>query len=68
MVRGSNCCEKKLIWSFGWKVRSEVTALLSDALTIPQQDDRIVFDYTELSEDLTYMTLCVGREKCRATA
>ena len=31
-------------------------------MTIPQQSDRIVFDYTELSEDLPYVILCVGRE------
>ena len=31
-------------------------------LTIPRQGDRIVFDYTELSEDLTCVILCVGRE------
>jgi hypothetical protein len=32
-------------------------------LTIPQQGDRIVFDCTELSEDLTYVMLCGGRDK-----
>lgn len=41
-------------------------------LTIPRQGDRIVFDYTELSEDLTYVVLCVCvcvvREKIRSTA
>ena len=35
-------------------------------LTIPRQGDRIVFDYTELSEDLTHVMLCVGRENKRA--
>jgi len=36
-------------------------------LTIPRQDDRIVFDYTELSEDLTNV-MCVGRENKRANS
>jgi hypothetical protein len=35
-------------------------------LTIPRQGDRIVFDYTKLSEDLTHVMLCVGRENKQA--
>jgi hypothetical protein len=34
-------------------------SVIGHCLTIPRQGDRIVFDYTELCEDLTYVMLCV---------
>lgn len=42
------------------------SSVIGICLVIPRQGGRIVFDYTELSEDLTYVMLCVGRENKRA--